>query len=270
MVNDGDRPSPGCSRPPRRGSEPRSTASTIAARRRLGRSLRETAVRAVVMGGVTLAVALVLRLPVPFALAMLVFVCGFVPLLGLIAGDRRRRPRRPRERRAALPAILAVAALAGTTILLPRILEPRGFKGHGVHPAVVLVALTIGGTRRRGPGAGPRRAGRDRAPRGRPHRDRGPQREPGPRAGDGHRPALARSHRPVELAPPGHRGRGSGRPRGPRAGPADLRSRWSSAPWPRPPLRRGSRRCSGAASLPPCRRSPSPPEASASSSSSSA
>ena len=144
MVNDGDRAIAWMLQAAAPWQRATIDPSTITARRRLGRSLRETAVRAVVMGGVTLAVALVLRLPVPFALAMLVFVCGFVPLLGLIAGTAVVGFVALGSG-GALPAILAVAALAGTTILLPRILEPRGFKGHGVHPAVVLVAITIGG-----------------------------------------------------------------------------------------------------------------------------
>ena len=127
MVNDGDRSIAWMLQAAAPWQRETIAPSTVTARRRLGRSLRETAVRAVVMGGVTLVVALLLGLPVPFALAMLVFVCGFVPLLGLIAGTAvvglvalgSGGP---------LPAILAVAALAGTTILLPRILEPRGFR----------------------------------------------------------------------------------------------------------------------------------------------
>jgi predicted PurR-regulated permease PerM len=86
--------------------------STVTARRRLGRSLRETAVRATATGGVTLVVALVLGLPVPFALAMLVFVCGFVPLLGLIAGTAAVGLVALGDG-GPLPAILGVAALAG-------------------------------------------------------------------------------------------------------------------------------------------------------------
>jgi predicted PurR-regulated permease PerM len=143
MVNDGDRSIAWMLQAAAPWQRATIEPATVTARRRLGRSLRETAVRAAVMGGVTLIVSLLLGLPVPFALAVLVFVCGFVPLLGLIAGTAvvglaalgSGGP---------LPAILAVAALAGTTILLPRILAPRGFEGHGVHPALVLVALTVG------------------------------------------------------------------------------------------------------------------------------
>jgi predicted PurR-regulated permease PerM len=118
-------------------------AGTVAARRRLGRSLRETALRACVLGGVALVVALVLDLPAPLALAVVVFAGGFVPLLGpivvtavlgLVALGSG----------GALAALLAIGALVGATVLLPRVLWVGRWEGHGVHPAVVLVALTIG------------------------------------------------------------------------------------------------------------------------------
>ena len=113
------------------------------ARRRLGRSLRETALQATVLGTIALGVGLVLGLPAPLALAVLVFGGGFVPLVGPIAtiavvglvalGTG-----------GLAAAIAALAVLAATPILLRRVLGPDRWRGHGVHPAVVLVALTIG------------------------------------------------------------------------------------------------------------------------------
>ena len=114
------------------------------ARRRLGRSLRETALRAAALGAVTLLAAVVLGLPAPLALGVLVFLGGFIPLLGPIAttafvglvalGTG-----------GLLAATVAIGALVATTIFLPRILGPDRWRGHGIHPGVVLVALTIGG-----------------------------------------------------------------------------------------------------------------------------
>jgi len=114
------------------------------ARRRLGRSLRETALRAAALGAVTLLAAVVLGLPAPLALGVLVFLGGFIPLLGPIAttafvglvalGTG-----------GLLAATVAIGALIATTIFLPRILGPDRWRGHGIHPGVVLVALTIGG-----------------------------------------------------------------------------------------------------------------------------
>jgi predicted PurR-regulated permease PerM len=113
------------------------------ARRRLGRSLRETALRAVAMGVVALVTALVLGLPAPLALAVVVTAGTFVPLLGPVAttalfglvalGSG-----------GALACLAALGALIATTILLPRVLGSDRLRGHGVHPAIVLVALTIG------------------------------------------------------------------------------------------------------------------------------
>ena len=114
------------------------------ARRRLGRSLRETALRAAALGIVALVVALVLGLPAPLALAVLVAAGTFVPLLGpvattalfgLVALGASGGP----------ASALAVGALVATTIFLPRLLGPDRLRGHGVHPAIVLVALTVGG-----------------------------------------------------------------------------------------------------------------------------
>jgi predicted PurR-regulated permease PerM len=114
------------------------------ARRRLGRSLRETALRAAALGAITLLAAIVLGLPAPLALGVLVFLGGFIPLLGPIAttafvglvalGSG-----------GLLAATVAIGALVATTIFLPRILGPDRWRGHGIHPGVVLVALTIGG-----------------------------------------------------------------------------------------------------------------------------
>ncbi len=118
-------------------------ASTVTARRNLGRSLRETALRALVMGGVAFGVAVVLRLPAPLAIGVLVFFGGFIPLLGLIATTAAVGLVALGS--SGLPAaIVAVAVLSVATVLLPRILGPGRWSGHGVHPALVLVALTIG------------------------------------------------------------------------------------------------------------------------------
>jgi predicted PurR-regulated permease PerM len=128
------------------GSEQRTqieTAVTVA-RQRLGRFLRETAYRAFVICLVTLVVALVLGLPAPLALATLVFIGGFVPLLGLVAATAA-------VGLVALgavggvPAFIAVVVIAAATVLLPRVLRPGRWEGHGLHPAIVLVALTVGG-----------------------------------------------------------------------------------------------------------------------------
>jgi predicted PurR-regulated permease PerM len=114
------------------------------ARRRLGRSLRETALRAAALGAVALLVAVVLGLPAPLALGMVVFVGGFIPLLGPIAATAF-------VGLVALGtaglagAIVVIGALVATTVFLPRILGANRWHGHGVHPGVVLVALTIGG-----------------------------------------------------------------------------------------------------------------------------
>jgi predicted PurR-regulated permease PerM len=118
-------------------------AGAATARHKLGRSLRETALRALVMGGVALLVAVVLRLPAPLALAVMVLVGGFIPLagpiittavLGFVALSSD----------GALSASLAIGAMVATTILLPRMLGPVRWHGYHVHPAVVLIALTIG------------------------------------------------------------------------------------------------------------------------------
>ncbi len=113
------------------------------ARRRVGRSLRETSQRAAIMGSVALVASLVLGLPDPLALGVLVFLGGFVPLLGPIAtvafvGLVALGSSGP------LASILIVAVLAATPVALPRLPHTGQFKGHGVHPAVVLVALTVG------------------------------------------------------------------------------------------------------------------------------
>jgi predicted PurR-regulated permease PerM len=113
------------------------------ARLRVGRSLRETALRSTLLGAVALVAAFVLGLPAPLALGVLVFVGGFVPLLGPIAtiafvgmvalGSA-----------GAPAAIVIVALLALTPVVLPHLPGLNRWHGHGVHPAVVLVALTIG------------------------------------------------------------------------------------------------------------------------------
>jgi predicted PurR-regulated permease PerM len=43
-----------------------------------------------------------------------------------------------------LACLVAVAALGATTVFLPRFLGADRLQGHGVHPALVLVALTVG------------------------------------------------------------------------------------------------------------------------------
>lgn len=115
----------------------------VTARARMGQSLRETALRAVLLGGVTLAAAFVLGLPAPLALGVLVFGGGFVPLLGLVAATAAVGLV-ALGAAGAPAALLMVAVLAGATIFLPRLLGPGRWHGHGVHPAVVLVALTLG------------------------------------------------------------------------------------------------------------------------------
>ena len=117
--------------------------ATATARRRLGRSLRETALRATMMGGVALVVALVLGLPAPLAIGAIIFLGGFVPLLGLVAATAAVGLIALGSSGSAA-AIVAVAVLAVATVLLPRLVRPGGWQGHGVHPALVLVALTIG------------------------------------------------------------------------------------------------------------------------------
>jgi len=118
-------------------------AAAATARVKLGRSLRETAGRAAIMGLVGLAVALVLGLPAPLALASIVFVGGFVPLLGLVTATALVGLVALGSSGLA-PALVAVGVLAAAAVLLPRIVRPGRWQGHGVHPAVVLVALTVG------------------------------------------------------------------------------------------------------------------------------
>ena len=43
-----------------------------------------------------------------------------------------------------LACVIAIGALVATTILLPRVLDSARLQGHGVHPALVLVALSVG------------------------------------------------------------------------------------------------------------------------------
>ena len=114
------------------------------ARRRLGRSLRETALRAAALGVVALAVSILLGLPAPLALAVIVTAGGFVPLLGPVA-TTAMLGLVALGVGGGLACAIAVGALVGTTILMPRLLGPDRLQGHGVHPAIVLVALTIGG-----------------------------------------------------------------------------------------------------------------------------
>jgi predicted PurR-regulated permease PerM len=114
------------------------------ARRRLGRSLRETALRAAASGVVALVVSILLGLPAPLALAVIVTAGGFVPLLGPVA-TTAMLGLVALGVGGGLACAIAIGALVGTTILLPRFLGPDRLQGHGVHPAIVLVALTIGG-----------------------------------------------------------------------------------------------------------------------------
>jgi len=114
------------------------------ARRRVGSSLRETALRAAALGIVALAVSILLRLPAPLALAVIVTAGGFVPLLGPVA-TTAMLGLVALGVGGGLACVIAVGALVATTILLPRLLGPDRLQGHGVHPAIVLVALTIGG-----------------------------------------------------------------------------------------------------------------------------
>jgi predicted PurR-regulated permease PerM len=114
------------------------------ARRRLGGLLRETAVRAGVLGIVAFVVALILGLPAPLALAVVVTAGTFVPLLGPVA-TTALFGLVALGAAGGVACLVAVGALVATTILLPRLVGPGRLQGHGIHPAIVLVALTIGG-----------------------------------------------------------------------------------------------------------------------------
>jgi putative heme transporter len=112
-------------------------------RNRLGASLRQTALSATVLGIVALGLALVLNLPVPLALAVVVFIGGFIPLLGPVAtvaalglvalGSA-----------GGLAALLVVGLMAATAIILPRVFGPERWTASGLHPAVILIALAVG------------------------------------------------------------------------------------------------------------------------------
>jgi predicted PurR-regulated permease PerM len=143
LVNDADRAITWALQAAEPTQRERIAASGRVARRRLGRSLRETGLRAAVMGLVGLAVALVLGLPVPLALGVIVFVGGFIPLLGLVAATALVGLVALGSA-GGLAAVAAVAVLAVVTAFLPRLLGQARWEGHGVHPALVLVALTVG------------------------------------------------------------------------------------------------------------------------------
>ncbi len=113
------------------------------ARGDLGRSLRETAIRAAAAGAVALIIALVFGLPAPLALAVIIVAGGFVPLLGPIA-TTAMFGLVALGTAGGLAALIAVAALAATIVLLPRVLGRDRLRGLGVHPAVILVALSLG------------------------------------------------------------------------------------------------------------------------------
>jgi predicted PurR-regulated permease PerM len=113
------------------------------ARRRVGRSLREAAVRAAAQGVVALVIALVFGLPAPLALAVIVVAGGFIPLLGPVA-TTAMLGLVALGTAGGLACVVAVGALVATAVLLPRFLDSARFEGHGVHPALVLVALSIG------------------------------------------------------------------------------------------------------------------------------
>jgi len=114
------------------------------ARRSLGRSLRETAATAAALGLVALVASLVLGLPAPLALAVIVFAGGFVPLLGPVA-TTAMFGLVALGTGGALACVIAIGALVATTILLPKVIGSERLKGHGIHPALVLLALSIGG-----------------------------------------------------------------------------------------------------------------------------
>ena len=133
-----------------------------------GRSARRP-LRALVMGGVTLAWPWSFGLPAPLALGRAGLLRRVRPAARAHRDDGGRRSRGARERRALPAAIVAVAVLAGTTLLLPRILGPE--------PAGAATACTrrsswwpsrSGRWSPASARAHPRRAGRDRAPRDRP------------------------------------------------------------------------------------------------------
>jgi putative heme transporter len=115
----------------------------VTARARLGRSLRQTALSATVLGIVALLISLVLNLPAPLALAVVVFAGGFIPLLGPVAAIAGLGLVALGSAGGAA-AIVAVGFLAATAAFLPRILGPGRWTGNGLHPALILVALAVG------------------------------------------------------------------------------------------------------------------------------
>jgi predicted PurR-regulated permease PerM len=119
------------------------TDATDTARRRLGRVLRETAIRSVILGAVALGLGLLFGVPEALAIALLVLLGGFIPLVGPIV-TTAFFAFAVLASAGGLPAIVSVAVLVIVTLALPRLLGRDAMRGHGVHPMVVLVALSIG------------------------------------------------------------------------------------------------------------------------------
>lgn len=119
------------------------TEATGTARSRLGRVLREMALRAVVLALVALVFGLLVGLPNPLPLALLILLGGFIPLVGPIA-TTAFFALAVLAASGGVAAILAVVVLVVATLALPRLLGPGTLRGHGVHPMVVLVALSLG------------------------------------------------------------------------------------------------------------------------------
>ena len=119
-------------------------AGAVDARSRLGRSLRQTALNAAALGLVALVISLVLNLPAPLALAVVVFTGGFIPLLGPVAAIAALGLVALGSA-GGLAALVSITLLVATTVILPRALGPDRWTGFGLHPAVILVALAVGG-----------------------------------------------------------------------------------------------------------------------------
>ena len=119
------------------------TNAATDARRRLGETLRETAIRSVVLGAVALGLGLLFGVPNALALALLVLLGAFIPLVGPIV-TTAFFALAVLAASGAPAAILSVVAIVFATLTLPRILGRNVSPGYGVHPMVVLVALSVG------------------------------------------------------------------------------------------------------------------------------
>jgi len=117
--------------------------AAASSRRRLGETLRETAIRAVVLGGVAFGLSLLFGVPHPLAVGLLVLLGAFIPLVGPIA-TTAFFALAVLAASGGAAAIVSVVAIVVVTLALPRILGRGANPGYGVHPMVVLVALSIG------------------------------------------------------------------------------------------------------------------------------